>query len=90
MLLRAIELDATLAEAHAALGSIRQEQFRWSEAESAFNRAIALQPDFVRRTGLVEPFATPVAEDLRRELAAASCGRARCGLRSVKSPRQSA
>ena len=36
----------------------------------------ALQPDFVRRTGLVEPFATPVAEDLRRELAAASCGRA--------------
>jgi TolB-like protein/tRNA A-37 threonylcarbamoyl transferase component Bud32/tetratricopeptide (TPR) repeat protein len=44
--LRAIELDATLAEAHAALGSIRQEQFRWSEAESAFNRAIALSPGY--------------------------------------------
>lgn len=37
----------------------------------------ALQPDFVRRTGLVEPFATPVAQGLRQELATASCGRAK-------------
>jgi uncharacterized iron-regulated protein len=36
----------------------------------------ALQPDLVRRTGLAEPFATPVEEGLRAELAAASCERA--------------
>lgn len=44
--LRALELDQTLAEAYASLGSIRQEQFRWSEAESAFNRALALSPGY--------------------------------------------
>ena len=36
----------------------------------------ALQPDFVRRTGLLEPFATPVEEGLRGELASAACERA--------------
>ena len=36
----------------------------------------ALLPDFVRRTGLIEPFATPIADGLRQEMAAASCGRA--------------
>lgn len=44
--LRAVELDDSLAEAHAALGSIRQEQFRWPEAESAFKRALAISPGY--------------------------------------------
>jgi uncharacterized iron-regulated protein len=36
----------------------------------------ALQPDFVRRTGLLEPFATPVEQGLKEELATAACERA--------------
>ncbi len=44
--LKAVSLDPTVAEAHAALGSIRQEQLRWTEAEQALKQAIALQPNF--------------------------------------------
>jgi TolB-like protein/Tfp pilus assembly protein PilF len=44
--LQAVSLDPTVAEAHAALGSIRQEQLRWTEAEQALKQAIALQPNF--------------------------------------------
>lgn len=42
---RALELDSTLAEAHATLGSIRFGYDRnWSGAETAFRRAILLEP----------------------------------------------
>jgi serine/threonine protein kinase/tetratricopeptide (TPR) repeat protein len=44
--LRAVALDPTLAEAHAALGSIRQEQLRWTEAEESLEQAIALKPNY--------------------------------------------
>jgi eukaryotic-like serine/threonine-protein kinase len=44
--LKGVELDPTLAEAYAALGSIRQEQLRWPEAEAALTRAIALRPGY--------------------------------------------
>jgi TolB-like protein/tRNA A-37 threonylcarbamoyl transferase component Bud32/Flp pilus assembly protein TadD len=44
--LKGVELDPELAEAYAALGSIRQEQLRWSEAEAALTRAIELKPGY--------------------------------------------
>jgi len=44
--LRATQLDPDLAEAYAALGSIRALQFRWPESEAALRRAIELQPSY--------------------------------------------
>ena len=44
--LRATQLDPNLAEAYAALGSIRALQFRWRESEAALRRAIELQPSY--------------------------------------------
>ena len=41
-LLRAVELDGNLAEAHALLGAIRQDQGDWPAAEKELKRAIAL------------------------------------------------
>jgi TolB-like protein/tetratricopeptide (TPR) repeat protein len=43
---RALVLDPNLAEAHAALGSILQEQLRWEEARTELVRAIDLQPGY--------------------------------------------
>lgn len=43
---RALELDASLAEAHASLGFVRLYfEWDWVGAEAAFQRAIALDPD---------------------------------------------
>ncbi|MBI5771430.1 MAG: TIR domain-containing protein [Verrucomicrobia bacterium] len=42
---RAIELDATLGEPHAALGKIAMEDRRYAEAEVSFRRALALEPN---------------------------------------------
>ncbi len=42
---RAIELDATLGEPHAALGKIAMEERRLVEAEEEFRRALALEPN---------------------------------------------
>ena len=43
--LKALELDDTLAEAHLALGTIKQLfEWDWAEAESAFRRGIELNP----------------------------------------------
>ena len=44
--IQAVQNDPTLAEAHAALGSIRQEQLRWAEAEQALTEALALGPGY--------------------------------------------
>jgi tetratricopeptide (TPR) repeat protein len=44
--LQAVALDPNLAEAHAALGSIRQEQLRWDEARAELVRAIDLKPNY--------------------------------------------
>lgn len=44
---RALELDETLAEAHAALGSFRfWFEWNWEEAEREFRRAIELNPSY--------------------------------------------
>jgi tetratricopeptide (TPR) repeat protein len=42
----AIRLDPRLAQAHAVLGSLRLDQFRWQEAEESLTRAIELDPDY--------------------------------------------
>jgi serine/threonine-protein kinase len=42
---RALELDSTLAEPYAMLGWIHSHAWEWPEAEAAFKRAIALDPN---------------------------------------------
>lgn len=44
--LEALRLDPNLAQAHAALGSLRLTQFRWAEAEQSLERAIELNPSY--------------------------------------------
>jgi len=44
--LQAVALDPNLAEAHAALGGMRQEQLRWDEARAELVRAIELKPNY--------------------------------------------
>ena len=44
--LKAIELDASLAEPHATLGMINQFEWRMKEAEVEFKRAIELNPNY--------------------------------------------
>ncbi len=41
---KALELDETLAEAHAALGNFLRESWDWAGAEREYQRAIALNP----------------------------------------------
>ena len=41
---KALELDDTLAEAHAALGNFLRESWDWAGAEREYQRAIALNP----------------------------------------------
>jgi TolB-like protein/Tfp pilus assembly protein PilF len=44
---RAIKIDSSIAEAHAALGLIRSvADWNWPEAERAFQQAIALNPNY--------------------------------------------
>jgi TolB-like protein/DNA-binding winged helix-turn-helix (wHTH) protein/Tfp pilus assembly protein PilF len=44
---KALELDATLAEAHASLASIRGDhEWDWKGADSEYQRAIALNPNY--------------------------------------------
>ena len=46
-LAQAMALDDAMAEAHAALGFVRtQYEYRWSDAEQAFNRAIELNANY--------------------------------------------
>jgi TolB-like protein/tRNA A-37 threonylcarbamoyl transferase component Bud32/tetratricopeptide (TPR) repeat protein len=42
---RAVALDSTLPEAHAALGHVHTEAFEWQDAERELRRATALGPD---------------------------------------------
>jgi serine/threonine-protein kinase len=42
---RALGRDSTLAEAHTALAMARQHAFEWPAADSAYRRALALQPN---------------------------------------------
>jgi len=43
---KAIALDSSLAAPHAVLGAIFRNHHRWTEAERAFKRAIAVEPDY--------------------------------------------
>jgi len=43
---RALQLDDSLAEAHASSASIYQKQWRWAEAEEEIKRAISLNPNY--------------------------------------------
>ena len=43
---RAIQLDASLAEPHAALGLINQQTWRWDEADKEFKTAISMNPNY--------------------------------------------
>ena len=43
---RALQLDPSLAEAHATLAFVQQQLWEWSEAEAAYKRAIALNPNY--------------------------------------------
>jgi serine/threonine protein kinase/Tfp pilus assembly protein PilF len=43
---RALQLDDSLAEAHASSASIYQKLWRWAEAEEEFKRAISLNPNY--------------------------------------------
>ena len=45
---RALELDSSLGQAHATLGLLRQQQGDLQGAEAAFNQAILLQPNYPR------------------------------------------
>lgn len=42
---RALELDSTLAAAHAALGGVHRNRRNWSAAEGSYRRALSLDPD---------------------------------------------
>jgi serine/threonine-protein kinase len=44
--LRAQELDDTLAEVHASLGTVREHDYDWAGAEREFKRAIELRPGY--------------------------------------------
>jgi tetratricopeptide (TPR) repeat protein len=44
LLLKALEIDDTLAEAHAMMGAIRQDEGDWLAAEKEFKRARELNP----------------------------------------------
>jgi TolB-like protein/tetratricopeptide (TPR) repeat protein/tRNA A-37 threonylcarbamoyl transferase component Bud32 len=43
---RALEIDPKMAEAHASLGQIHSNQFRWKSAEREFRQSIALNPNY--------------------------------------------
>ena len=43
---RALQIDESLAEAHASLGLINQYQWRWDDSEKEFKRALSLNPNY--------------------------------------------
>jgi TolB-like protein/Tfp pilus assembly protein PilF len=47
-LMHALKLERTLVEAQASLGMLRQQQGDWQAAEGAYDKAIALRPNYAR------------------------------------------
>jgi adenylate cyclase len=70
---RAIELDPSIAEAHASLALIRWENFEWKAAEEEFKQALSLNPSYslahIWYAALLEDEAR--ADEALRELALA-------------------
>lgn len=69
---KAIELDPTLADAHAALGLLKSSEWDWRAADSEYGRAIELNPNQARtylRAGVIRFYLGdfPAAERLIRE-----------------------
>jgi DNA-binding winged helix-turn-helix (wHTH) protein/TolB-like protein/Tfp pilus assembly protein PilF len=48
---RALALDDSLAEAHAAIATVHMEAFDWAEAERSYRRAIELNPSYLHAWG---------------------------------------
>jgi len=44
--IKALEIDETLAEAHASLAAVRQYEWDWAGAEREYQRAIGLNPNY--------------------------------------------
>jgi eukaryotic-like serine/threonine-protein kinase len=44
--MRALAIDDSLAEAHASLGKINEDSWKWAEAEREYKRAIELNPNY--------------------------------------------
>jgi len=42
---RALELDPRLVSAHATLGNLHRDRYRWRDAEQSYRRALELNPD---------------------------------------------
>jgi TolB-like protein/Tfp pilus assembly protein PilF len=69
---RALHIDPSLAEAHAALGLLDYDQWKWKDADTEFQLAIQLNPSYDRaysREGIVRFYLGdfPAAERLIRE-----------------------
>jgi len=57
---KALELDATLAEAHLVLADIKKEEWDWSRAEREFKRAIELSPSLVEAHSWYARYLSPM------------------------------
>jgi TolB-like protein/DNA-binding winged helix-turn-helix (wHTH) protein/Tfp pilus assembly protein PilF len=71
---KALELDPALADVHALLGNVYQEQWQWSAAEHEYKLALELNPNSV---GAQVAFAGWLLSQGRTEEAQAWCRRAR-------------
>lgn len=57
---KAVELDETLARAHAWVGGIKLDEWDWLGAEREFKRALELNPNFSGAHGLYTFYLTPM------------------------------
>ena len=55
---KAVELDDSLAEAHAALAQIKRHEWDWSGAETGYKRAIELNPNLAAAHGYYATYLT--------------------------------
>ena len=61
---KALELDDTLAQAHAMLGLIKADEWDWEGAESEFKRALELNPNLARAHGTYGSYLTVMGRPL--------------------------